>query len=125
MDITEELFALWSDHATKIAQLELLTVYVGFIFVASQARSCQGLWFVDNIAAVMALVRGRSDDPELDNMAGCTHVLLYSLRSGCYFGWVQSADNGSDGTSRQGYHDEFSCTSSSSTSSYSTYHIPL
>ena len=77
VDITAELFTLWSEHPTKIAQLELLTVYVGFIFVASQARSCQGLWFVDNIAALMALVKGRSDNPEPDTMAGCIHALLY------------------------------------------------
>ena len=107
VDITAELFTLWSDHPTKIAQLELLIVYVGFIFVASQARACQGLWFVDNIAALMALVKGRSDNPELDTMAGCIHALLYSLRSGCYFEWVQSADNWSDGISRPGIHDEW------------------
>ena len=107
VDITAELFNLWSDHPTKIAQLELLTVYVGFIFVASQARSCQGLWFVDNIAALMALIKGRSDNPELDTMAGCIHALLYSLRSGCYFEWVQSKDNWSDGISRQGIHDKW------------------
>ena len=107
VDITAELFTLWSDHPTKIAQLELLTVYVGFIFVASQARSCQGLWFVDNIAALMALVKGRSDNPELDAMAGCIHALLYSLRSGCYFEWVQSDDDWSDGISRKGIYDEW------------------
>ena len=107
VDITAELFTLWSDHPTKIAQLELLTVYVGFIFVASQARSCQGLWFVDNIASLMALVKGRSDNPELDAMAGCIHALLYSLRSGCYFEWVQSADNWSDDISRKGIDDEW------------------
>ena len=44
VDIMAELFTLWSDHPTKIAQLELLTVYyVGFIFVASQARACHSL----------------------------------------------------------------------------------
>lgn len=41
VDIAPALFDLWSEHPTKIAQLELLAVYVGFIFVASQARSCQ------------------------------------------------------------------------------------
>ena len=55
----------------------------------------------------MALVKGRSDNPELDTMAGCIHAPLYSLRSGCYFEWVQSADNWSDGISRPGIHDEW------------------
>lgn len=39
----------------------------------------------------MPLVRGRSNNPELDTMAGCIHALLYALRSGCYFEWAQSA----------------------------------
>ena len=65
-----------AEHPTKIAQLELLTVYVGFIFVASQARSCQGPWFVDNIAALMALVRGRSDNPECSSLLSSQRLLF-------------------------------------------------
>ena len=39
IDVSPHLFDLWSERPTKIGQLELLTVYVVFIFVASQARS--------------------------------------------------------------------------------------
>ena len=64
-----------------------------------------GIWFVDNIAALMSLIRGRSNNDELDSMAGAIHGLLFALRRACYFEWVQSKDNWSDGVSRQGEHD--------------------
>lgn len=49
----------------------------------------------------MSLVRGRSNNAELDYLAGAIHGLLYALRSGCYVEWVQSKNNWSDGISRQ------------------------
>ena len=103
--ISPKIFTVWSNHEAKIAQLELLTVYMGLAYNASSARGMHGIWFVDNIAALMALIRGRSNNDELDSMAGAIHGLLFALRSACYFEWVQSKDNWSDGISRQGEHD--------------------
>ena len=98
--IRPEIFVVWSHHDAKIAQLELLTVYMGLAYNASST-----IWFVDNIAALMSLIRGRNNNDELDSMAGAIHGLLFALRSACYFEWVQSKDNWSDGISRQGEHD--------------------
>ena len=103
--IRPEIFEVWSHHDAKIAQLELLTVYMGLAYNASSTRGMHGIWFVDNIAALMSLIRGRSNNDELDSMAGAIHGLLFALRSACYFEWVQSKDNWSDGISRQGEHD--------------------
>ena len=103
--ISPKIFTVWSHHEAKIAQLELLTVYMGLAYNASSVRGMHGIWFVDNIAALMALIRGRSNNDELDSMAGAIHGLLFALRSACYFEWVQSKDNWSDGISRQGEHD--------------------
>ena len=36
-----------------------------------------GIWFVDNIAALTSLIRGRSNNEELDSMAGAAHGLLF------------------------------------------------
>ena len=63
VDIDTSLLDLWSDHPTKIVPLELLTVSM-----YTMLRSHQGLWFVDNIAALMSLVRGGTND-----VAGATH----------------------------------------------------
>ena len=83
--IRPEIFDVWSHHETKIAQLELLTVYMGLAYNASSTRGMHGMWFVDNIAALMSLIRGRSNNEELDSMAGAIHGLLFALRSACYF----------------------------------------
>ena len=64
--IRPEIFEVWSHHEAKIAQLELLTVYMGLAYNASSSRGMHGIWFVDNIAALMSLIRGRSNNDELD-----------------------------------------------------------
>ena len=83
--IRPEISDVRSHHEAKIAQLELLTVYMGLAYNASSARGMHGIWFVDNIAALMSPIRGRSNNDELDSMAGAVHGLLFALRSACYF----------------------------------------
>ena len=48
------------------------------------------MWYVDNIAALMAVVRGRSDSKELDHMAQTVHILLLHLRCYLYTGLMAS-----------------------------------
>ena len=50
--------------------------------LASAAQFFRGrhcVWFVDNVAALMALIRGRSSVVELDTMAGAIHSILCGL----------------------------------------------
>ena len=42
-------------------------------------RHCRGLWFIDNTAALMCLVRGRSAQPDLEHMAHLIHVIFVLL----------------------------------------------
>ena len=60
-----ELQALWQPAETHIAQLELSMVLYPLIERADLFRNRHGLWFLDNVAAVMTLVRGRSSNPDL------------------------------------------------------------
>ena len=64
-DIPEGIYALWSPGDKKIAQLELLMVFDGLVNRPSQFRGRRGIWFIDNIAALMSLIRGRSSSPRL------------------------------------------------------------
>ena len=80
-------------------------VFMSMAVWAPLMHSHHGIWWVDNIAALMALVRGRSRNDELDSMAGLIHAILFSLGGACFFEWVASADNWSDGVSRDGVHD--------------------
>ena len=60
---------------------------------------------MDNVAALMSLIKGRSSTKELDLMSGSVHAVLCGLGCATYFEWVQSADNWSDGISRSGLSD--------------------
>jgi hypothetical protein len=103
--IPEEIYNHWGKHKTYIAQLELLVVLVGLLEFAPRLRGRRGLWFIDNVAALMALVRGRSNSPSLDAMSLCIHAGLYALSTWMYFEWVSSESNWADGVSRQGWKD--------------------
>ena len=100
IEVEDTMFQLWSEHEAKIAQLELMAVYMSLAY-----RAMPGLWWIDNVAALMSLIRGRSNSDELDQMAGAVHGLLFALSSPVYFEWVCSGDNWSDGISRQGMQD--------------------
>lgn len=101
------MFDLWDEQPAKIVQLdiELCVILMTIACVASDLRGRHCLWFVDNIASLMSLIRGRSSTLELDTMAGIIHSMLCGLQCMIYWEWVASADNWSDGVSRKGPAD--------------------
>ena len=98
------MYDQWSGDRV-IAQLELLMILVALTCQPQYFRGRRGVWYVDNIAALMALVRGRSDSKDLDVMAMQVQCLLYGLESWIYFEWIESASNWADGISRVGLPD--------------------
>ena len=107
MQVPDALFQLWNKDTAKIAQLELLIVLQVICLMADHIRGRNGLWYIDNVASLMSLIRGRSQSEELDTMAGAVHSILFALNSACYFEWIASKDNWSDGVSRDGHEDEW------------------
>ena len=105
MQVDDSLFDVWDNQPTKISQLELCIVLMGLASMAEAFRGRHGLWFVDNVAALMSLIKGRSNTVELDIMAGAVHAALCGLNSAIYFEWIASKDNWSDGVSRDGADD--------------------
>eukprot|EP00435_Cladocopium_sp_Y103_P036199 s845_g9.t1 len=103
--INESVFALWDDHPTKIAQLELLAVLQGILTFPSHFRDRKVVWWIDNVASLMSLVKGRSDSHELDFMSQLVHLLLYNLHCHIFWEWIPSASNWADGISREGLSD--------------------
>ena len=90
---------------TYIAQLELMMVLATLLECGEKLRLARGVFFIDNTAALMALVRGRSNQPALDHMALLIHLALFVLRSKVYFEWAESKANWADGISRLGIND--------------------
>lgn len=107
VSINQQVMQFWPDHDVVIAQLELLMILQAILTFPDSFRGCTGFWFCDNIAALMSLVRGRSDNDSLDFMASMVHMLLFHLNCYLWFEWVPSKSNWSDGISRDGFHDRF------------------
>ena len=56
---------------------------------------------MDNLAALMALVNGRSNVESLDAMARVAHALCFAHGTAPYFDYVESKSNWSDEISRE------------------------
>jgi hypothetical protein len=100
--IPEAIYSFWGTQKTYIAQLELLAVLVAMVEFAAVIRECRGLWFVDNVAALMSLVKGCSGSASLDQMAKVIHMGNFALKAVPYFEYVESKANWSDEISRIG-----------------------
>lgn len=103
--IDSEVFSLWDKTPTKIAQLELLAIVSGLLTFPALFRGAYIIWWVDNVAALMALIQGRSGHVELDRMAQIAHIVLFHLECIAYFELVPSSANWSDGIPRDGLRD--------------------
>ena len=79
-----------------------MAVLVAMVVAASYIRGTRGLWFVDNTAALMALVKGSSKEPSLDRMAKVVHLASFALGTNAYYEYVESHANWSDEISREG-----------------------
>jgi len=96
------LYSIWGTRVTYIAQLELLAVLVALTEVAGLIRGVSSVWFIDNVAALMALVKGSSGSHSLDQMAKIIHLACFAIRSVPYFEYIESAANWADEISREG-----------------------
>ena len=68
-------------------------------------RPAHRAWYIDNTAALMALIRGRSDIPDLERMSHLIRTLLFSVHCWMYCEWIPSESNWADATSRDGHSD--------------------
>ena len=96
------VYDLWGPGDKKIAQLELMQVLYALFSRPASFRGRRGLWFIDNTAALMALIRGRSDNADLEHMSRLIHLTLFALKAWFFWEWIPSKANWSDEISREG-----------------------
>ena len=65
-DIGRQFYDSMSPGEHKIAQLELSMVLYALVARPDKFRGRRGVWYIDNVAALMCLIRGRSDSPDLE-----------------------------------------------------------
>jgi hypothetical protein len=107
-EIPPSIYTYWTPGDKKIAQLELAMVLYALCARPAQFRNRRGVWYIDNVAALMCLIRGRSDAPDLEDMSNRIHVMLYGLRAWFFWEWIPSKSNWSDAISRPGFQDSWS-----------------
>ena len=81
-------------------------------FVLSEWQHLAGrevLLFVDNTAALHALVKGVSGNTSLARTVQLLHLLSYQLHVIFWFEYVPSSQNWADGISRVGCEDPWAC----------------
>ena len=103
--IPDALYDLWTPGDKKIAQLELVQVLFALASRANSFRQRRGLWFIDNLAALMALVRGRSESPDLERLSHLIHLACFALKTWIYWEYIPSKSNWADAISRLGFAD--------------------
>ena len=103
----ERLYSLWGPGEKKIAQLELSMVLFALVSRPNSFRSRRGVWYIDNTAALMCLIRGRSDNPDLSRLAQLIHLCLFPFQAWVYWEWIPSKSNWSDAISREGAADDW------------------
>ena len=102
-DIPRSVYDIFTPGEKKIAQLELIQIIYALVHCSSQFRGRRGIWYLDNTAALMVLIRGRSDSADLERMAQIIHCLMFGLRCWFFFEWIESKSNWADAISRLGF----------------------
>ena len=82
-------------------------------------RNRRGFWFLENLASLMALVKGRSASKNLEQFARMVHILLLGLNAQLWFEYIPSKSNWADSISRLGWEDPWHVGQSFSTFSVS------
>ena len=103
--IPPEIYLLWEPGDKKIAQLEMMMVLYALVARPRAFRHRRGLWLIDNIAALMCLVRGRSESPDLERISSLIHLAAFSLQTWLWWEYIQSKSNWADSISRLGLQD--------------------
>ena len=105
MELPGALVATWSERRQQIFPAETAAVPIALAVLQHVVAGRDVIAFVDNEAAVSALVRGTSRATDAAQLAEVTHAIL--LRLSCRL-WIERTDsisNPADGLSREGLDD--------------------
>ena len=103
--IPEEEIAKWKARRQQIFPGESLCGLIIPFFHIEQLAQCDVVWFVDNCAAVAALVKCSSTEADVHTIVQHSHWLLHRAGVRVWYEWIDSKSNLSDGLSRLGIQD--------------------
>ena len=98
----QHLLETWAPTEQVICLVELMAV---MLFLHNEEQLLHGtdiLLFIDNSAALSALIKGRSGCADLDYLAQRIHLRAYSIDARLWVEYVETDANWADGVSREG-----------------------
>ncbi|CAE7158869.1 DNMT3A [Symbiodinium necroappetens] len=107
--VPDEVLTSFQKRETQIAPLEALAVVLASLQCREALAGAEVLWFIDNQAVCSSLVRGTSSIDDMASLVSVTHLLWASMGARVWIEWVDSESNVSDGLSRSGCHDAWTC----------------
>ena len=108
--LPDELFDWLDQGSQKIAQLEMLMIVHALVKRASEFRGRRAFWFMDNVASLMCLIRGRSDAEDLEKIARFIYIALFALEAiYSLLEHIPSKSNWADPISRRGQRSLAHC----------------
>lgn len=98
----------WVPRKQQIFPGEALCLLILPMLLPDILKGRDLLWFIDNQAAVAAAVKTASAEEDVFEIAHMTALLRARLQCRCWFEWIDSDSNPSDGLSRDGLLDTWS-----------------
>ena len=104
-DLEDTVLKKFLPKKQQISQCELFTAYTAIANEEEKFRDADVLWYIDNVSAAMALIKGASAKADLSAMAVAIHAIFARLNCRVWVEYVESASNPADGLSRDGLGD--------------------
>ena len=117
--VPPSIIATWQHRTQQIFPGESLCALLVPYLHGSQLSASDILWFVDNAAAVSALIRSTCSQEDVHGIAQYAQFLLCRHRCRTWFEWIDSRSNLADGLSRDGLTDEWTMRQDWDVSEYS------
>ena len=109
MQLPHSLVSTWTERKQQIFPAETAAVPIAFCLLQQAVFQRDVIAFVDNEAAVSALIRGSSRVVDAAQLAELLHAILLRLSCRVWVEWIDSNSNPADGLSRQGLLDAWTC----------------
>ncbi|CAE7488397.1 unnamed protein product [Symbiodinium sp. CCMP2592] len=106
--VTDDVLALFEDRQTQIFPLEALAILQCFVIFARAGLSNRDiLLFCDNQSVCASVAKGACSVGDVAQIITLCHLLWARLNIRLWIEYVPSADNPSDGLSRNGLRDDW------------------
>ena len=104
-DVPSWVIDRWEFRTTYIGQGELLAGPIALSIFRDRLTRRDITWYVDNTAALTALVKTSSVTADNSPMAHISGLLATLIQARVWYEWVPTHQNASDGLSRDGWLD--------------------